>query len=378
MNDLFPSTTNSPARQAVQMLAEFGRVLRRRWRYPVATLALAVGLGVVYYVTAERTYEATSLLQVIQSRADLLTQQQADAGALQNLIPTQERLLTSPIVLENALARIRTLDPELLVDFEGSQPEDHAKVLKKTLSASGLRQTDIVQVRCRSKSPAAAEALLGAVVASYLQYIRENHKDFSAHIVDILQRERGGYESQLRQKEFQLLQFKRAFGDLGLRSGDSATHPAVQRVLKLNEGYLAAQGERIRLESLAAAVELAVARKADLSPYLLEIEPNVGRDLLARGLGLGTLDQQNLAQIEQDVLKDRARLENLSRYLGESNPEIQELQASIASREAYVASFHSADVSTDSERERLSRIVRSTLADQLSKARAYEAELAQE
>lgn len=370
--------THSPASQAVQMAVEFGRVLRRRWQYPFATLALAVALGAVYYVTAERSYEATSLLQVIQSRADLLTQQQADAGAVQNLIPTQERLLTSPVVLENALARIRTLDPKLLIDFEDSPTEDHAKVLKKTLSASGLRQTDIVQVRCRSKSPAAAEALLGAVVASYLQYIRENHKDFSAHIVDILQRERGGYESQLRQKEFQLLQFKRAFGDLGLRSGDSATHPAVQRVLKLNEGYLAAQGERIRLESLAAAVDLAVARKADLSPYLLEIEPNVGRDLLARGLGLGTLDQQNLAQIEQEVLKDRARLESLSRYLGESNPEIQELQASIASREAYVASFHSADAVTDSERERLSRIVSSTLADQLAKARAYEAELAQE
>ncbi|HEV7278934.1 MAG TPA: polysaccharide biosynthesis tyrosine autokinase [Pirellulaceae bacterium] len=379
MTDLIPSSTNSPARQAVEMLAEFGRVLRRRSRYPIAALALAVTLGVVYYVTAERTYEATSLLQVIQSRADLLTQQQAEGGAVQNLIPTQERLLTSPIVLENALLRIQTFAPALRIDFDGAPPENHAKILKKTLSASGIRQTDIVQVRCRSKSPAAAEALLGAVVEAYLGYIRANHKDFSAQIVELLERERGGYESQLRQKESQLLQCKLAFGDLGLRSGDSATHPAVQRVLKLNEGYLTAQGERIRLESLTAAVELAVGRNADLSPYLLEIEPNVGRDLLARGLGLGTLDQQHLAQIEQETLKDRAKLANLSRYLGESNPEIQELKASIESRQAYVASFHSTgDAANEGERARLSRIVRSTLADQLAKARAYEAELAQE
>lgn len=378
MNDPLPSMTNSPARQAVQMLAEFGRVLRRRKRYPMATLAVAVALGVVYYVTAERTYEATSLLQVIPSRADLLTQQQDDAGAVQNLIPTQERLLTSPVVLENALLRIASFEPELKVDFERGAPDEHAKILKQTLSASGLRQTDIVQVRCRSKSPAAAQALLGAVVESYLGYIRENHKDFSAQVVEILERERGGYESQLRQKELQLLQTKRGFGDLGMRSADAAAHPALQRVHKLNEAYLAAQGERIRLESLTAAVELAVAREGDLTPYLLEIEPNLGRDLLARGLGLAELDQQRLAQVEQEVLKDRAKLEGLSRYLGESNPEIEELQAAIASREKYLVSLHTAEGSDSSQRERLTRTVQSTLADQLAKARAYEAELALE
>lgn len=381
MDELAPphSATNSPARQAVQMLADLGRVLRRRWRYPVATLAVAIGLAGLYYVSTERSYEASALLQVIQSRSDLLNHEQSESGALQNLIPTQERLVTCPVVIENALVRIRTFPKDLRIDFEDAPAEDEAKILKEAISASGLRQTDIVQVRCQSKSPDAAEALLGAVVEAYLAYIRETHKDVSANKVAILQRERGAYESQLREKESKLLQFKRALGDLGLRSGDSVTHPSVQRVLKLNETFLAAQETRVRLESLASAVDQAIAREADLAPYLLEIEPEAGRGLLARGLGLGDADRLKLAEIEREILTDQARLESLGKYLGENNPEIQELEASIGARQAYVASFHGQGApASGQERANLSRIVRTTLADQLAKARAYETELSRQ
>ena len=129
---------------------QFARVVRYRKGILIATLTIAALLGGLYYSTAKRAYQAKASLLVLQTGAETTGTAMSAEGVRQGLMPTYERLFTSAVVLEGA---IRYLDPTQRRPRR-SIARQVAAYPAPNLTALTQRQTNIIEVAFRSKTPA--------------------------------------------------------------------------------------------------------------------------------------------------------------------------------------------------------------------------------
>ncbi|MEO8497162.1 MAG: Wzz/FepE/Etk N-terminal domain-containing protein, partial [Planctomycetota bacterium] len=237
------------AADAVQAAIRFLRVIRHRKSYVLTSLAVASLLGGLYYLTATRIYRATAQLLITQSGSDVWNTSMSAGTQQDSLILTYERLFSSAVVIDGAIERLAKLPPDARVDVAAVPRDKWGDVLRENLSASVVRGTNILELGYQSKSPPAAEAVVGVIVDSYLDFMEKNHRDVSVEIVTILEKERKEKENELRLKQVRLLEVQELAGDLGLREGSTVVHPVVQRVVKLNDALVEVQTERLQLEA---------------------------------------------------------------------------------------------------------------------------------
>ena len=103
------------------------------------------------------------------------------------------------MVLEGAL---RYLQPADRVDLRNLPEENWTAAIRNNLSASTVRQTNLIEVAYNSKDPRAAVAVVNAVLHSYLEFMDKTHKKTANDIVDVLTHEKIQVEQQLQQKEW--------------------------------------------------------------------------------------------------------------------------------------------------------------------------------
>ena len=221
--------------QFLHALLRFARVARYRWAM-LSAVVIGIGiLGTLYYATADRVYEARAQLLVQQTGPIVTSMGTTDGLTQQGMLPTYERLFVSTVVLEGALQRLQQLPREMRADLINTPQENWITQLRSQISVRSIRLTNVLEISYRSQSPAAAEAVVQALVDSYMQFMRSNHQTVAEELVTILRNERMDVERQLRQKEQELLAAKRQFGDLGLRESKQTLHPLVQRVVRIIE-----------------------------------------------------------------------------------------------------------------------------------------------
>jgi len=331
------SETPSPkTAHAVQSLAHFARVVRYRKVVLLGTLAVSGLLGSLYYATAPRLYQAKASLLVLQTGADVTNTAMSPEGIRQGLMPTYERLFSSNVVLEGAL---QYLQPAEKVDFESSSADRWVGILRGNLTATTLRQTNIIEVSYRSKSPSAAVAIVNAVVRAYLDFMDKTHKGTAGQIIEVITREKGQLEERLAAKEHEVLDMRRRFGDLGIRSGGTVLHPTVQRAINLNEALMKCQQKRIELQASKGSLLAAVARGEDLQPHLLALEDTIGREFLMAGFGLGQRDIETQSQLEKTLLESQSQLKTLQVYYGPAHPRVVAVQDRIRATSQYLAEY---------------------------------------
>lgn len=333
-----PEFTDASTTQAVQAILRFLRVLRYHKEYVLVALLVAGLLGAFYYFTATRIYEATASLMVTQNGAEVLNTGQASGTSTDAIIPTYERLFTSAVVLDGALKSLKTLPSPARIDLAGVDADDYMTKLRSSLSASAVRRTNIIELKYRSKSPDAAEAVVSAVVNSYMDFIEKNHRKLSVEIAEILRNELAKKEQELSVKQRALLELKKEAGVV-IREGDRFLHPLVERAVKLNETLIEVRKQRLTLEASLAAIRSAISQGGDLRQHLLAVEPNVGREVLMNGLGLNPEYARIASGIEQKLLEERAKLQSSAAHYGPNHPRIQELQQSIEHAEQYLAQY---------------------------------------
>ncbi|MCA9270047.1 MAG: hypothetical protein KDA41_16310, partial [Planctomycetales bacterium] len=225
---------------AVQHVVRFLRLAWHRRQYVFASLGAVVLLGCAYYFTATPLYQASASLLVTTSGPDIWNANAPTPTGRENRLPTYERLFSSAIVLEGAVARLEAMPAETRIDFTGESRERWLETLSDNLSARGVRNTDIIEISYRSRSREAAVAVVDAVVQSYLEFMERHHRDVSVEIISILDKERTQVEQNLVAQQRKLLDLKRNVRDLGLREGDKVVHPVVQRVVELNQSIVEA------------------------------------------------------------------------------------------------------------------------------------------
>lgn len=353
------------------------RILRRRKHWVLVCLAGAMVAGAAYYSTAPRLYEARASVLVTQTGPDVWSTSLATDAPRTSMIPTYERLFSSDAVLEGALEQINGMSAAIQVDFAGVPAARRLETLRGNLRAGSVRNTNVIEVRYRSRSPRAAAAIVDAVVQSYLAYMSQGHKNVSIENVGLLNQERRNVQEQFLTKERELAAARSRAGDLGLRNDGTQTHPTIERAISINQTLIKVQSERLQLEASLAAIENAVKNGGDLQQHLLAVEPFVGRDLIRNALGLGSFETRTMPELETRLLDDRARLTALLEHYGPRHPQVVELQKSIEHAEQYLAQHESrhnqrlAQLNNDTLGPTLVNIVR----DRLEGVRRYETEL---
>ncbi len=318
------------------------RLLRVVWHrriYVYSTLVVALLLGALYYFTANRVYEATAQLLILQAGPEMLSPTMAGGVNREALIPTYERLFSSAVVLEGAIQELLKAPPQTRVDFAAVPREKWVDLLRARLAASAVRRTNVIEVSYRSRDPKAAEAVVGAVVQSYLNFMERNHKNVSAEIVQILEKERAEISQQLGRRQHDMLTVQKKVRDLGISGKQDVVHPAVQRVLRLNETLVKVQQDRLQLEASLAAIRAAIREGSDLRQHLNDLEPLIGREMMLSGMGLNSKDTEVRATIERQVMEDRAKLKTLLEHYGEAHPKVVEVMQAIQTSDEYLRNY---------------------------------------
>ncbi len=364
------------AADALRALLSFARVLRQRISYVVLAVVIASLLGAFYYATSTRLYEARAVLLVIPTGHESWNSSATFDRSQQALIPTYVQLFREDVVLQRAVEYLAQ-QRRTMVDFGELPKEKWSEVLRGGLSVERERRTNMIQVAYRSRSHAAAEAVVAAVDRAYLDFIEKNHRDVSAEIIRILEKERGGIESQLNAKHRELLAAKRKSGDLGLPEASQAVHPAVQRVLSVNEALIRVQQKQLEMRATLAAVESALRSGGDLRQHLVTVEPIVGRELLMSALGLSPQNTEVLSRVEQKLIDDRARLEKLLQHYGTAHPEVIQSRHMIAEGERYLVEYqqHVQTRLNKMTHSQLGPMLTAMIRERLEKLNAHEAEL---
>jgi polysaccharide biosynthesis transport protein len=379
MRTVTPASDSGPPTsvQFLHVVLRFARVARYRWTMLAAVMIGFGFLGTLYYATADRVYEARAQLLVQQTGPIVTSIGTTDGLTQQGMLPTYERLFVSTVVLEGAVQRLQQLPREMRADLIDTPQENWIAQLRGQIAVRSIRLTNVLEISYRSQSPVAAEAVVQALVDSYMQFMRSNHQTVAEELVTILKSERLGVEQQLRHKEEELLAAKRKFGDLGLRESTQTLHPLVQRVVSINESLIQVQQDRLKMQATLAAVQEARTQGADLRQHLIAVEPVIGREVVLAALGLSDQDEQTVARLERQLIEDRAELGSLVAHYGDRHPKVQRLGDAIEETRNYLANYQQeVDRRSDLLQQRqLATMLPKLLTQELSKARAQEAYL---
>ncbi len=373
-----PELSRQSTTHLVHIILQFALAVRHRKNVVILALVVSSLLGGLYYATATRFYSAKASLLVMQSgSAEVMSPSMAAQGSRgDSLMPTYENLLRSAKVLEGALAYLR---PEDRIDFAELPRDRWTGVLQKNLSAKAIRETNIIEIEYTSKDPAAAVAIVNAVVQSYLEFMDRTHKGTAIAIISILSKERAELATQLMQKEQELQAARLQVGGLSSQESPHVVHPIVKRAIDFNEALIDSQKKRLALEASYAAVDAAVRNGEDLHQALLSVVDVAARDLLLGTLGFSMADIDSQSEVERNLLADKTELATLQQHLGPRHPQVIALTNKIRLAEEYLLGYQ------DRVKERLAGLQNSHLGpmlvtmlrQRLNEARQHEAVLAQ-
>lgn len=374
----FPEESSSFA-DTLHNLLRFGRALRARKIYLLASVAICGMLGALYYGTATRIYEATAVVMVMKTGSDYWDPSSLNSQGMDQL-PTYERLFSSDVVLKGACQRIKakaaTIPSEWLVDFDSSSFDVWSDVIRDSLSTSTLRNTQLIELCYSSKNPDGATLVINAIVDSYLEYIEQNHKDNSARIFELLEGKRKEVEGQLAAKQMELLNISRQVKTIGAGT-DTMVQPLVQRAVSLNEALIEVQKERLNLEATSKAISAALQHGGDLRQHLENLGEFPGRELIENALGMSTDHVQSVAMLEQRVFEENNQLRSYAQYLGSEHPKVIELGESIQNTSLYLNDIRQQSIRDLSPERRieLGRKLLSVASEKVAQASSYEREL---
>ncbi len=368
--------TSDRSAGGIQTALRFLRLMRRRVGLVIASVVVTALYGGFYYCTTERVYQGKSTILITQTGPDVWnTALGASGGASSGLAPTCERLLTSDIVLEGAAQRIAELPADLRVDFNSCSYQDWTKVLRGGLSTKISGQTNLIEVNYISKAPAAARAIIDMINTSFVAFMDKNHRDSSLESVALLDRERKEIEQQLLRKQQQLREIKMRVHDLGLNENGKIVHPALQRVLHLNETLVEVQKKKIQLEASLAALRVALENGTDLHSHVMAIEPLLGKQIVMGAMGLSSETDQDLKAVQQKLIDAKTQLTTLQSFYGDRHPKISELRTAIRNTQQYLAAHQASQSEPLANSAKLKTVLLSLMQERLVQASSEEKQL---
>ena len=364
-----------PTVHVLHSFVRFGRVVRYRKGTLFTFVVAALLLGGLYFATATRYYESGASLLVMQTGHEVEgASMRAQADSRHSLMPTFQKLFYSDVVLGMAVER---LAPDHRVDFKKYPRSEWTEQLKKRLTASMVRKTNIIEIAYRSKRSETASAVVNAVLESYLDFMDENHQSTAADIVDVLTREKAQVERDLAVGEANLLKAQEEIGDVGLRDESRIHHPTIKEVVRLKEAYVEANTARLKLAVALAGVEDARRRGIDPTQHLMSLDGAAGDQAMLQGFGFGTENAHARVDLQRMIVEDKAQLATLQQHYGPRHHKVIELanRVALAEQQLNAIAMPSSERLTPQGRQKLAGSLLQVLRQRHAAAASYEQSL---
>ena len=332
--------TNFEASAESELVPTIMRLLRMlmiRKKTIILSLYVFAVCGVVYYYCAVRLYQSSAKVLIDGQNQDQVATV-GDQSMVSNILATHSDLITSPIVIEQA---IKYLAPEHRTDIEGLPPRAWVQNIGSRLSTRVTRKKSFIEVTYRSKNPRTAAAVVRAVIRAYLAFVEKHHRGTSGEKIAQLKNEREQLQVSLNSKQEQLQQFRQRVGHLTVSSEDGIVDPMIQRVMKFNETLLIAQEKRLSLQANLAAAEAAYSRGEDLSQHLIHLEATLGKQVLLSSMGMSPQDLNVISTQQENLFTSQQELQNLGLHYGPNHPRIVELRQQTLALEQYINNYRS-------------------------------------
>ena len=313
--------------------ARFLQVVRHRIGLLIICVVAGGSLGAAWFTTTPPKYESSAEILVLKTEGNVLdSKSTSEQRTILDEMPTYQKILTSDAVLEGAIKR---LPVQHRIDLKGSPKTKWPDVIRKATTVSSTRMTNVLNVKYVSKSPKSAAFVVGAIVDSYLDFMKQTHRSSSKETLVLLTQEKGELEQKLFDKEHELLSLKQSSGVL-LQGNDKNTNVTIERTVKLNEALVEAQKKTLEARAFASSLAQALQNGSDVAQFVQQAAGNVSSDLLLKMMGISSGDNYTLARFEEQLVTDRAELTKRQLTYGPNHPQVRQLQERIQSTERWL------------------------------------------
>jgi len=245
------SGVTPPARDDDSLFA----VIWRQRKFVGASVLACLVLGTAYWLLATPVYRITSEL-IVEKINPLDKDQRTDAQETENFLNTQLEIIKSNNVLRLASGAPAFEDAKI---WEGTRrPVDW---LKRELAVEVGKKNSVITISLEAPKPHRDEAVdvVQAVVDSYRAYQKQQKKDRTEEVLEILKQNRDDAEKRLKDKQAEWYQFQQAHNTMSLEGNDKS-NLTMQRLQSLSDALTSAQLDTINLktsfESAAASMKL--------------------------------------------------------------------------------------------------------------------------
>ncbi len=187
--------------------------LRRGWLLIAVSVAACLTLAILYLAGAQRMYQATARLLVLQQGGRPLNMSNADPSRLmegaEDYIPTHSQILVSPLVIQRAIDIIGLDQLPTLLAASRAGTDPLTTVLNQLKVTRPDRLAKIVRIDYSSRSPEESERMLCAVIESYERFLEDTFQKKSTEVVGLIGRARDDLSKELRDLEESYIELRR-------------------------------------------------------------------------------------------------------------------------------------------------------------------------
>lgn len=310
----------------------FLRSVKARFHWVILSLIISLGLGAFYYTTAERKYQSSAKLLILQTGGDSLEKEGNKPQNLIDKMPEFEHLLTSDPTIKETL---KNLPDDQRIDLAGVRRDLWLIAFRNNLSVTTMRRTSIMQVSYRSKDPTTAYTVVNELLHAFISEVNRMHQDDKGLDLKLLTRQKETTERDLATKE-QELQDLRSQSKVLFGTKDKTINVLTDRVEKTNTAWIEADRFSRQAEALYRAMAETYQTTGDLRQYIGQFNEALASDFLKKQTGIDPAESYATGKTQQDLIAAQSQLEEKRAYLGENHPEIQRLRKEIQVKEQYL------------------------------------------
>lgn len=243
-------------------VAEFGAILRRRWKIIAATTLALTGLGLAYIIVARPQYTASTMIFVDpRNRASFQIEGTGLGGSFDpNLVDSQIVLIESDTVLRRVINGEKlNQDP----DFNRGSGDAEFNTLRNLKEAVKVKRPDrtyVVEVQVRARSGEKAARIANAIAKAYVNDGRDSKNETAQREETWLDTHLKELQGRLKEAEARVEAYKVENRILGVEG----KFISEQQITELNKGIVEAQ--RKMAEAKAALDQVDETRKTGRLP----------------------------------------------------------------------------------------------------------------
>lgn len=243
-------------------IAEFGAILRRRWKTIVTTTALVTSLGLSYAFLTKSSYTATTAIFIDpRNKASFQIEGSGTgAGYDPNLVDSQTLVIESDAVLRRVIADEKLQDDSEFANGPGDTAFNTLRNLQEAVKVKRPDRTYVVEIQVRTESAEKSARIANAVARAYLSDGRDSKSETAQREQTWLEKHLRQLQDRLKDAEARVEAYKQENKILGVEG----RLVGEQQLSELNRGIVEAQ--RRAAEAKAALDQVEALRKSGRPP----------------------------------------------------------------------------------------------------------------